>query len=70
MNGAAATTASASAGAHHYPSWRVREMALRVVARHRLGEALTAAAELQQDPVARVRAAALRPLVRLATHPG
>ena len=46
-------------------AWRVREMALKVVARHRLGEALTAVADLQEDPVPRVRAAASRALMRL-----
>ena len=51
----------------HDEAWRVREMALRVVARHRLEEALTAVGGLQQDPVARVRAAASRALMRLAT---
>ncbi len=40
--------------------WRVREMAAKVVARHQVGAALTAAAELRGDPVARVRAAAGR----------
>lgn len=48
-------------------SWRVREMALKVVARHRLEDALETAAELQDGPVARVRAAARRALVRLTT---
>lgn len=47
-------------------AWRVREMALRVVARHRLDDALTAVAARQEDPVARVRAAAGRALVRLS----
>lgn len=42
-------------------SWRVREMAAKVVARHLLGDALP----LQRDPVARVRAAASRAVVRL-----
>lgn len=51
----------------HDDAWRVREMALKVVARHRLDEALTAVAGLQDDPVARVRTAALRALARLAT---
>jgi HEAT repeat protein len=46
-------------------AWRVREMAIKVVARHRLSAALTAVAELQQDPVARVRDAASRALARL-----
>jgi hypothetical protein len=48
-------------------AWRVREMALRVVARHQLHGALTTAGSLQEDPVARVRAAASRALARLAT---
>lgn len=47
--------------------WRVREMALKVVARHRVDEALEPAAELQRDPVPRVRAAAGRALTRLAS---
>lgn len=51
----------------HDEAWRVREMALRVVARHRLEDALTKVAGLQDDPVARVRAAASRALIRLAT---
>jgi HEAT repeat protein len=41
-------------------SWRVREMAAKLVARRELGEGLTAVAGLQQDPVPRVRAAAAR----------
>jgi len=51
----------------HDDAWRVREMALKVVARHGLDEALTAVAALQDDPVARVRAAAPRALARLVT---
>jgi hypothetical protein len=42
------------------PAWRVREMATKVVARHLLGDLLTAVAELRADPVPRVRAAARR----------
>jgi HEAT repeats len=41
-------------------AWRVREMAVKVVARHRLGDALASVAALQEDPVPRVRAAASR----------
>jgi HEAT repeat protein len=41
-------------------SWRVREMAAKVIARREIGEGLTAVAALQQDPVPRVRAAAAR----------
>jgi HEAT repeat protein len=51
-------------------AWRVREMALRVVARHRLEDALTTVADLQEDPVPRVCAAASRALVRLAANDG
>ena len=50
-------------------SWRAREMAARVVARHRLGEALDAVAALRGDPVPRVRAAAER-AVRSLTAAG
>lgn len=46
-------------------AWRVREMALKVVARHRLEDAVAEVAGLQEDPVARVRAAASRALIRL-----
>lgn len=41
-------------------SWRVREMAAKVVARRELGDALTAVSGLRTDPVPRVRAAAER----------
>jgi hypothetical protein len=50
-------------------AWRVREMAAKVVARHLLGDALAAVAELRSDPVARVRAAAHR-AVTLLTQAG
>ncbi len=46
-------------------AWRVREMAAKVVARHRLGDALPTVADLQGDPTARVRAAASRAVVVL-----
>jgi HEAT repeats len=46
-------------------SWRVREMAAKVVARHRVGDALTAVAGLRDDRVPRVRAAAERAVVAL-----
>jgi HEAT repeat protein len=46
-------------------AWRVREMALKVVARHRLSDVVVKVADLREDPVARVRAAAQRALVRL-----
>jgi hypothetical protein len=46
-------------------AWRVREMAAKVIARHRVGDALTAVAELRNDPVPRVRAAAGRAVMLL-----
>jgi hypothetical protein len=46
-------------------AWRVREMAAKVVARHRLGDALPAVADLRHDPTRRVRAAASRAVVLL-----
>jgi hypothetical protein len=46
-------------------SWRVREMAAKVVARHAVGDALSAVAALRDDPVPRVRAAAHRALATL-----
>src|SRR5579859_1172 len=46
-------------------SWRVREMAAKVAARRLVGEALGELAELADDPVARVRAAAARAVVVL-----
>lgn len=42
------------------PAWRVREMSAKVIARHGLGDAFGAVAELRDDPVPRVRAAATR----------
>jgi HEAT repeat protein len=46
-------------------SWRVREMAAKVVARHLVDDALERVVELRDDPVARVRLAARRAVVRL-----
>jgi hypothetical protein len=46
-------------------SWRVREMAAKVIARRQLGEALAALALLRDDPVVRVRTAAARALAIL-----
>lgn len=46
-------------------AWRVREMAVKVVARHQLGEAISGVAALRDDPVQRVANAASRALVRL-----
>lgn len=45
--------------------WRVREMAAKVIARYRIGAALEVVAELRDDPVPRVRAAADRAVVLL-----
>lgn len=41
-------------------SWRVRELAAKVVARHLMDAALDRVVALRDDPVARVRAAATR----------
>ena len=47
-------------------SWRVREMAAKVVARHRVDEALDQVLRLRQDdPVPRVRSAAGRAVERI-----
>ena len=48
-------------------SWRVREMAAKVASKRRVDEAAPALASLRGDAVARVRAAAERALVALAT---
>ena len=47
-------------------AWRVREMALKVVARHRLADSLATVAGLQEDLIPRVRGTS-RALMRLAT---
>jgi hypothetical protein len=49
-------------------AWRVREMAAKVVARHRLGDALPIVADLHSDPTPRVRAAASRAVVVLTSN--
>jgi hypothetical protein len=41
-------------------AWRVREMAAKVIARHKVGDALGVVAGLRDDPVKRVSAAAHR----------
>jgi HEAT repeat protein len=46
-------------------SWRVREMAAKVIARHGIGDAIDAVAGLRLDAVARVRAAGERALIVL-----
>lgn len=48
------------------PVWRVREMALKVIARREIGDALAAVGECRLDSVPRVRAAAERALRRLS----
>jgi len=62
----AASAVVAALGDEH---WRVREMAAKVVARHRVDEALPALAALRGDPYARVRQAAERALRRLTDQP-
>lgn len=50
----------------HDEAWRVREMALKVVARHTLLDTRTAVAHLaEEDSVPRVRGAASKALIRL-----
>ena len=56
-DGAAARAVRRALGDEH---WRVREMALKVVARHEIGDAMPAVVELREDPVPRVRTAAVR----------
>jgi hypothetical protein len=46
-------------------AWRVREMAAKVIARHRVVDALDAVVALHDDPVARVREAADRAVMTL-----
>lgn len=55
----------AIAGATSDDSWRVREMAVKVIARHQLEDLFDAVVRLQDDPVPRVRAAAERALRNL-----
>ena len=50
-------------------SWRVREMAAKVVAKRAIGDAMSAVAHLRADPVPRVRTAAER-AVRLLSQAG
>ena len=52
-------------GALRDEAWRVREMAAKVVARHRVGDAMPLVAGLREDPVERVRLAATRAVVAL-----
>jgi hypothetical protein len=46
-------------------AWRVREMAAKVIARHVVGDALEAVVLLQEDPIPRVRTAAIRAVARI-----
>ena len=46
-------------------SWRVREMGLKVIARHPIGDLVTEVAAARRDPVPRVRQAADRALEAL-----
>jgi hypothetical protein len=46
-------------------AWRVREMATRVVIRHRVRSALAKVKQLRSDPNARVRKAAERAVAQL-----
>jgi hypothetical protein len=46
-------------------AWRVREMAAKVIARHRIGAAFPAVAALREDQTPRVQAAAARAVVIL-----
>jgi hypothetical protein len=56
---------AAITGATHDEAWRVREMAAKVIAAHRVGDALDEVAALRVDPVERVRAAAARAVTLL-----
>lgn len=57
------TAQSAVLDALNDDAWRVREMSAKVVARHQVGDALPIVADLRDDPVQRVRAAAHRAVV-------
>ena len=50
-------------------SWRVREMAAKVIARHQVDDALEAVTGLRADQVPRVRTAAERAVARLTAGP-
>ena len=58
--------ASAVRDALRDESWRVREMAAKVVAKHQVRAAAGAVTRLREDPVPRVRAAAERAFTSLA----
>ena len=63
-DGAAGAIIGATADDH----WRVREMAAKVIARHRIGDGLAAVVALKDDRVARVRAAAERAVMTLSAE--
>jgi hypothetical protein len=48
-------------------SWRVREMAVKVVRRHLVGELLSKVADMRIDPAARVRVVAESAVARLVS---
>jgi hypothetical protein len=50
------------------PAWRVREMAVKVIGRQRLGDLLPDVAAARHDPVPRVAQAAEGALARLTTE--
>jgi HEAT repeat protein len=50
------------------PAWRVREMAAKVCARHRVDAALDRLLDLREDPNARVQHAASRAVIRLTAQ--
>ena len=52
-------------GALEDDHWRVREMACKVVARHCVGDLLDRVADLEADPIKRVRTAASRAAVNI-----
>ena len=58
------SAAPATVAALSDSAWRVREMAAKVAGRHLVDDALPALHTLQDDPVARVRTAASRALLR------
>jgi hypothetical protein len=51
-------------------SWRVREMLCKVIARHALGDVLDDVAQLESDPVPRVRVAASRAVTTIIAADG
>jgi hypothetical protein len=61
------TIAALRAGLHD-PTWRVREMCAKVIARHVVGELFAAVAVARDDPVPRVRLAAARAVETLSRH--